>query len=387
MTSSHNSEFALLRALLISLAPSVAAMAATLIPHANSGIFSFVTGPENQVVCNALTGEQVTIKRSGQMITSQKVFVVNYNDDGWGYLLGGESGKIWLKNLGFKLIGKADGAGRVFIQDSVAKRVYYIDDPTELGKGSEKHMDMSQQGKQLTFIAYKRDRQNNAIPGGGYHQPSGSLFWECRTLRTLIDLSYLNGDDAINRWVRDNFGRAQAFWEKVRTRAGFDANITHWMPSEESRRGKLLDQAKKQGKDGDGTVAATSPESIGVAGVDYSENFVCSTQAALFTLLHWGKQLRTPEAKESAVLAFDNILEKCLGGVKRLWVANSDVPCGSITTRGVSVVIEGSTVTNASGLCTEFRSLKAALCRKLDRQSLLELEDQDGHKGFFVSFE
>ena len=109
-------------------------MAPSRVVHANCGIFSFISGPVDQVVCNAVTGETFTVQRSAQMIAAQKIYVVKYNEEGWAYLLGHESGKKWFKPLGFTLQAKTDDKGKIFIQDSVAKRVYHCDDATELGK-------------------------------------------------------------------------------------------------------------------------------------------------------------------------------------------------------------------------------------------------------------
>ena len=365
-------------------------MAPSRVVHANCGIFSFISGPVDQVVCNAVTGETVTVQRSAQMIAAQKIYDVKYNEEGWAYLLGHESGKKWFKSLGFILQAKTDDKGKIFIQDSVAKRVYHCDDATELGRGVEKHLNMTQEEK-LTFITYPRDRHITVIEGGGYHQPSGALFWEIRTLKNLIDLKHLSGNESINRWVKSNYHRAQEFWDEIRRKAGFDGQAVHWMPSELSKRMKSEKDAQaaaKSAKESGMVDAEIPPAPIGVSGLDYNENFVCSTQAALFTFLHWHKSLGTPVAKASSLDALDRLLEKSLGGVKRVWITNSDVPCGSITTRGAHVTVEGSTIKNASELCKEFPLLKAALGRKTDRGVLLDLEDQDGHSGMhsFLDF-
>ena len=326
-------------------------MAPSLVSHTDCHIFSFVISPEDQIVGNALTRETATVKRTEQMISSHKVYDLKYGEDGWGYLVGSEDGKILLKSLGFKLLAKSDDRGRIFIHDSVAKRVAYIDHPSELSKGVEKHLTFSQK-EQLTFIKYTRDRNVHAMPVGSYYQPSGTIFWEVRTFKSLINLEHLKGQDSVNVWVKQNFGRAKDFWDKMRKRVGLGDGSIHWLLSEMSRRAKLEADAKAQAKGVDKSDAATIfPVPIGTTGFDFSENFACSTQATLYSYLHWSKSLGSQGAKDSCLVAMDKFLEKCLGGVKRLWIASSDLPAGAITTRGVQVAVEGSAIRDASSLC------------------------------------
>ena len=138
------------------------------------------------------------------------------------------------------------------------------------------------------------------------------------------------------------------------------------------------DEAKRVGKKADVII---QEHGLGINGYDFSENFACSTQAALCSFLHWSRSLGTQAAKDSSIIAFDRFLEKCLGGVKRVWVVSPDIPAGTVSTTGVQVVVEGSTIRDASGLCTAFPSLKAAIARKKDKPILLEPDDLDGHRG------
>ena len=185
-------------------------MASTKVPHSACHIFSFVSGPEDQVVCNGLTGESVTIKRTAAMVAAQKIYDLNYNAEGWGYLQGSEAGLVHLKGLGFNLPAKSDANGRLFIQDTATKWLTYVDSPEEISKGTETYSSLSSD-EQLTYISYARARNIHALPVGGPCQPSGSLYWEIRTLKGLIDLSHLKGADSQNRWVKDNYGRSKDF--------------------------------------------------------------------------------------------------------------------------------------------------------------------------------
>ena len=217
---SHNSFSCTSRSLQTIIAQTLIGMSAATLTHSNSGFFSFVIGPEEQVVCNATTGEKVIMKRTAQMQASQKVFDMKFSDNGWGSMLGSESGKVLVRNLGFKKLAKSDGSGKVFIQDPVANRVYYLDDPKDLATCTEKHMEFSDNEK-LTFTDYLRDRIVTVTPSACFHIPCGAIYWQIRTLMVLLDLNHITGNDSVNRWVKQNYARAKDFWDKTRKRCGF----------------------------------------------------------------------------------------------------------------------------------------------------------------------
>ena len=115
----------------------------------------------------------------------------------------------------------------------------------------------------------------------------------------------------------------------------------------------------------------------GVQFQDHMEVHHASTQAVLFSLLHWMSSLDSETAKASSGDAFELIIQTTLGPGLRVMILDDSCPAGSLPTNGVKVTYDSHYFTDASQLAAHFPFIKRALGNK-NRKQLVEEHNLEG---------
>ena len=101
------------------------------------------------------------------------------------------------------------------------------------------------------------------------------------------------------------------------------------------------------------------------------EHWCVSTQAMLFSYLHWMKALKSDTAKGSAEDTFDQLISKTLGSNELSMIVSDVCPVGAIPTSGLRTHYSGGVIHDASDFLGHFPLVGKALNRKEHRKVLL----------------
>ena len=337
------------------------------VPHKQCGLYT-VAAPmsDKQVVVNPLACQEVSVTRSEKMLDSDLYYWLDYDDDGNACLAAVGEDNIPVKSLKFTMRAVQNAGGRIAIQDTVGKTVVWADSLEHLRSRKTVTLKLSE-SSQLVSSSFASERFILRTGIGQPHTLGGKVFWEFRRLKELLNIDY--GDDAIhNTWVMRNFHRTFSQWETAYTDSGGHVPESHWITSQRSW--DSTQEARLKAKTIDKCDA-------GVQFQDHMEHYHCSTQAVVYSFLHWMSSLGSPGAKASAHIALDNSIEKTLPKHKWIMLLDDVCPAGTIPTHGVKVTCQSGYITDASGLAEHFPLIKKALNNK-NRRELVEPEQPAG---------
>ena len=205
------------------------------LPLSRCGLYSLVTDDgEQQLFCNALTGDMASIDRSAEMVELGIWFDIEYSVGGWAYLMDTiNDEKYWVADMAWsKTVVRRVKPHRLFMQDRIAKKAHWYDNGEFLNCKTVRTLVLSDTAK-FTFTTFPLERgimdSRDVLP----HRLGGKCFWDMRCLLPCLDMEAL--DEATRRtWTKDNFWRARSYWEKLFTRAGGGSVGSHWFRSQDS---------------------------------------------------------------------------------------------------------------------------------------------------------
>lgn len=207
---------------------------ATAVSHSQCGIY-IVASPrsDDQILVNGLTGEKHNIQRSADMIQSQLYYQISFNKAGAAYLstAGDKPSKLWLSGMKLSKAASCDTSGRVAIVDVVTGEKVWADDTDEIQRRVTRTMRMSSKWSVPASIFNAERSILLSRLGPNPHQIGGSVFWEFRCLREILDFGGKQSDDA---WCKNNFYNVFTKWQLLYEQAGGVHPWAHWLVSQKS---------------------------------------------------------------------------------------------------------------------------------------------------------
>ena len=97
----------------------------------------------------------------------------------------------------------------------------------------------------------------------------------------------------------------------------------------------------------------------GTINKDYTEHFTVSTQALLFSLVHWQVHLKN-DLKTAASTVFDNLVLKTLGTGQRIMMLEDGLGHGVVGGSQLRVPVHLGNITDATEMADAFGVIKQA---------------------------
>ena len=102
---------------------------------------------------------------------------------------------------------------------------------------------------------------------------------------------------------------------------------------------------------------------LGVEKVDYLEDSSVSTQAVVFSAVHWHTALKTAESRASADTFLDRFLYVKMGAGTYHMTVSKDARPGAFTATGAHVEVQGGHITDIRPLAAYSKVMKESVSR------------------------